>query len=100
MKAQLLRIEPSRYNSQWYFTNYYYRCVECGAEYSRHQYNKRITPYCGNCQRKHDYEKAKERQKAKQEEMINQIMAKVKEYSDSEMVKVSDVEKILKGENE
>lgn len=58
MKAELIRVEEAY---PWYFTTYYYKCIECGKEYSRHQCNERISPYCGECQRKHDAESQKQR---------------------------------------
>lgn len=67
MRAQLIRVE---HHDTFYFTDYYYECIDCGAEYTRHQYNDRITPYCGKCQRKHDLEAQRERNKKRKNEQI------------------------------
>ena len=58
MRAKLIKVEP---NKTWYFTSYYYECIDCGKTYSRHQCNSRISPYCSECQLKHDKEREKER---------------------------------------
>lgn len=62
MRAQLIRVEHAE---PWYFTKYYYKCIDCGAEYTRHQCNERINPYCGKCQRKHETEAQRERNERK-----------------------------------
>ena len=64
MKAKLIRTELDPKGRYW-FNNYIYECIECGKEFSRHTYNERINPYCGDCCRKHDAEKAKQRYKEK-----------------------------------
>lgn len=61
-KAKLIRVEP---NKIWYLTTYYFECVDCGQEYFRHRNDNRTNPYCGSCQRKHDVERQRERNKEK-----------------------------------
>ena len=67
MRAELVRVEHAE---PYYFTQYYYKCIDCGAEFSRHQCNDRINPYCGKCQRKHDTEAQKQRNKKRKNEQI------------------------------
>lgn len=62
---KLIRIEP---NKIWYLTTYYFECVDCGSEFFRHRYDSRTNPYCGMCQRKHDTEAQRERNKLKSAE--------------------------------
>ena len=76
MKAQLIRVELS--DKAWYFNNYYYKCIDCGAEYTRHQYNERINPYCGACQRKHDTEAQKQRNINHKNKLIIEELVKIK----------------------
>ena len=60
MKAQLIKIELDSQGRYW-FNTYTYKCIECGNEFIRHQYNDRINPYCGDCCRKHERIKQRER---------------------------------------
>ena len=62
--TKLIRVEKNPRGLS-YLDTYYFECSDCGKEYFRHANNKRISPYCGKCQRKHDNEKQKERLKAK-----------------------------------
>ena len=70
-KAKLVRTYPKK---PYYMTQYIYECIDCGEEFSRCRYDKRINPYCGACAKKHEYEKAKERaQKKKTEEIVREL---------------------------
>lgn len=75
MRAQLVRIELA---DVWYFNRYYYKCIDCGAEYMRHQYNERINPYCGACQRKHDTEAQRQRNINHKNKLIIEELEKIK----------------------
>lgn len=75
MKAKLTRVEPG---NPYYFTQYHYQCIECGAEYTRHQCNERISPYCGKCQRKHDTEVQRQRNINLKNKLIIEELKKIK----------------------
>ncbi|MBO5809666.1 MAG: hypothetical protein J6R32_02440 [Bacteroidales bacterium] len=78
MSAKLIRVEKNTKGIS-YLDTYYFECADCGKEYFRHTNNKRINPYCGPCQKKHDYEKQKERLKAKKNQGIIAELEKIKE---------------------
>ena len=52
----------------------------------RHQYNERINPYCGTCQRKHDTEAQRQRNINHKNKLIieelEQIKTEIKELTD------------------
>ena len=75
--AKLIRVEKNPRGLS-YLDTYYFECSDCGKEYFRHANNKRINPYCGVCQRKHDNEKQKERLKAKKNQGIISELEKIK----------------------
>lgn len=64
MKAQLIKTELDSKGRYW-FDTYTYKCIDCGKEFTRHACNDRINPYCGECQRKHEMIKQRERNKKK-----------------------------------
>ena len=74
--AKLIRVEKNPRGLS-YLDTYYFECSDCGKEYFRHANNKRISPYCGKCQRKHDNEKQKERLKAKKNQSIIEELEKM-----------------------
>lgn len=87
MKAKLIRVELG---NPYYFTQYYYKCIECGREYIRHQCNDRISPYCGQCQRKHDSEAQKQRNINNKNKLIREELVKIKEKIDIECETVDE----------
>ena len=90
MRAQLIRLELA---DVWYFNEYYYKCIDCGAEYMRHQYNERINPYCGTCQRKHDTEAQRQRNINHKNKLIIEELEKIKaeiEKEREEMLNAAD----------
>ena len=86
MKANLIRTEGYRYRKR-----YIYACTKCGAEYSRCQYNDRISDLCGACKSKLDKEKAKkqlEKRKAKHDaEVRNKAIDEFKQALKQELNK-------------
>lgn len=75
--AKLIRVEKNPRGLS-YLDTYYFECSDCGKEYFRHANNKRINPYCGTCQRKHDNEKQKERLKTKRNQSTIEELKKIK----------------------
>ena len=78
MKAKLIRKIPQREGLPYYFRRYEFECIECGEHYIRGRCDKRTTPYCGKCQRKHDYEKQKTRAKEKEQAKIDAVLEDIK----------------------
>ena len=74
---KLIRVEKNPRGLS-YLDTYYFECLDCGKEYFRHANNKRISPYCGKCQRKHDNEKQKERLKAKKNQSTIEELEKIR----------------------
>lgn len=74
---------------QGYYKTYIFSCVDCGKEFVRSANNKRINPYCGECQRKYDRIRNAENKAKRQAEHDKQIRAevieefanKIREYS-------------------
>lgn len=64
MKAQLIKTELDS-KGRWYFNEYTYKCIDCGNEFIRHACNDRINPYCGDCSRKYERIKQRERNQKK-----------------------------------
>lgn len=62
---------------QGYFKTYIFSCVDCGKEFVRSANNKRINPYCGECQRKYDRIRNAENKAKRQAEHNKQIRAEV-----------------------
>lgn len=50
-----------------YWDRYEYECIDCGEHFTRATYTSRINPYCAQCYKKHEREKAKENKLRKQE---------------------------------
>ena len=105
MKANLIRTEGYRYRKR-----YIYACTKCGAEYSRCQYNDRISDLCGACKSKLDKEKAKkqlEKRKAKHdaevrdkaiEEYKELIIARIQSKNRGlYVIEAMEIAEILKG---
>lgn len=74
MKAQLIKIELDSKGRYW-FNNYTYKCIDCGEEFTRHTCNDRINPYCGNCSRKRETIKQRERNQKKLEQEYEKGLA-------------------------
>lgn len=71
MEAQLIK---SVIRDPYYMSTFTYKCIRCGAEYTRCQHHNRISPYCGSCSRELDAKKNKERiQKKKSEEIVREL---------------------------
>lgn len=67
--------------SPYYFTTYYFECVNCGAEYNRHRFDSRTSPYCGKCQRKYDTIKAKKRKIEREKYIKLSVLNEIMEYT-------------------
>jgi hypothetical protein len=78
MKAKLVREIPQREGLPYYFKTYEYECIECGEHFTRHQYNKRITPYCCKCNAKYEKQKQKERVARHEQKIINAVLDKIR----------------------
>lgn len=65
MSATPFKVERSE--KAWYFDTYYFHCIDCGAEHRSHRCDNRTNPYCPDCKRKHDKERAMIRKKEKEE---------------------------------
>lgn len=78
MKAKLVREIPQREGLPYYFKTYEYECIECGEHYTRHQYNKRITPYCCKCNAKYEKQKQKERVVRHEQKIINMVLDQIR----------------------
>lgn len=101
MSAKLIRVEKNAKGIS-YLDTYYFECADCGKEYFRHANNKRINPYCGKCQRKHNNEKQKEKLKAKKNQDIIAELEKIKKKIKNDcilheewFVNIDDLEKCL-----
>ena len=59
----MAQITPFKFekHDKYYFDTYYFHCIDCGAEFTRHRWDNRTKPYCSICTRKHETMKAKER---------------------------------------
>lgn len=66
-------------HSKYYFDTYYFHCVDCGSEFTRHRFDRRTNPYCSDCNRKRETLKAKERAKRKENVIRNRT---VDEFAD------------------
>ena len=86
--TKLIRVEKNPRGLS-YLDTYYFECSDCGKEYFRHANNKRISPYCGKCQRKHDNEKQKERLKAKKNQSTIEELEKIKAEAE-ELIELCD----------
>ena len=83
MTAKLIREIPQREGLPCYFKTYEYECIECGAHYTRHQYNDRINPYCCKCNAKYEKQKQKERVARHEQKIINAVLEQIRaEISD------------------
>ena len=58
------KVEKS--DKAYYFNRYYFHCIDCGGTFISHKCDKRTSPYCGDCKRKHDYERQKQRNREKE----------------------------------
>ena len=81
MKAKLIRQLPLKEGLPWYFREYELECIECGNHYYSGQYTTRTNPYCPECNRKHNSEKAKEARKRKERDIRNAALQEILEYS-------------------
>lgn len=59
----MAQITPFKFekHDKYYFDTYYFHCIDCGAEFTRHRWDGRTKPYCSTCTRKYETIKAKER---------------------------------------
>lgn len=73
--AKLIESIP---RTPWYFSTYIYECVDCGAKYTQHRCGPDISPYCGLCQKEHDYHKQLMRKRAREKKEINELLELVK----------------------
>lgn len=56
IQAKLVRkIESGK---AWYFDKYEFECIDCGRHYRNGRFDSRTVPYCNDCKRKHDKERA------------------------------------------
>ena len=77
MRAKLVKKIPQR-GLPYYFREYEFECIDCGAHYRRKRCDGRTTPYCSACQRKHDKEKQNERKARKERELIVSTLDKMR----------------------
>lgn len=70
MRAKLVKKIPQREGLSYYFREFEFECIDCGAHYFRKRCDARTSPYCSACQRKHDKEKQDERKVRKERELI------------------------------
>lgn len=64
IKAKLIRkIEFP--DLPWFFNRYELECIDCGTHYFNGRYDWRTIPYCVECNKKHEKEKADIRKKQK-----------------------------------
>lgn len=85
-EAKLVKYIPSGERLP-YWDKYEYECIDCGKHFYRGTCTSRISPYCAECYRKHEKEKAKENKLRKQElhdkQVIEEFVNKViKELED------------------
>ena len=76
MEAKLIRVIPS--DVAWYFTQYEYECIKCGAHYTRKQHNNRINPYCCTCNAEITKERQKINAKRCEQRKINKVLEDIK----------------------
>ena len=65
-----MKVTPFKYEKSdvaWYFDLYYFHCVDCGAEYRSHRWDNRTQPYCSECRRKYERERAIKAKKESEE---------------------------------
>ena len=70
MDAKLIRVIPEGEGRPFYFREYEYECIRCGAHFFRHTCNDRINPYCAKCCRENERIKARVRAEQKKQEII------------------------------
>lgn len=78
MSAKLIRVEKA---TPYYFTTYYFECIDCGKEFTRHRYDNRTSPYCGKCQRKYDRIKARKYKAEKEKNIKLSVLNEIMEYT-------------------
>lgn len=76
MKAKLVSVTEPEGKPIW-FRTYEFECIDCGKHFIRHRFDSRTNPYCGDCQRKHENERQKERIARKEQQKINEILDKI-----------------------
>ena len=79
MRAKLVREIPQRDGSPWYFRKYELECIDCGEHYTNGRYDNRTSPYCGECRRKHDTQKAKKLKAKKEQALANNALKILRE---------------------
>lgn len=87
-----------------YWDRYEFECVDCGSHYFRGTFNNRTSPYCGECQNKHDRERNAELKKIKQKEhdrllrnqVIDEVIEKYIEWAYELIYDVTPFEDYLK----
>lgn len=72
MNAIPFKVEKSEKGAK--FNRYYFHCVDCGAEFVTGRYGKNTKPYCIDCEKKYEREKAKERIRRKETVIRNQAI--------------------------
>lgn len=89
MNAKLIK-KIEHPDKPYYFNVYEFECIDCGAHYTRHSYNRRTNPYCGACARKHESERNKIRKAEQEQRLINGVLEQLRADIDSlELVKPS-----------
>ncbi len=78
MKAKLVKRIPHRADMPYYFREYEFECIDCGAHYRRKRCDGRTSPYCCACKRKHDKEKQEERKARRDRELIGSVIDKIR----------------------
>ena len=74
MRAKPFKVEKS--DIAYYFDRYYFHCIDCGAVYHSGKCDNRTVPYCSECKRKHDKEKALIRKREQKAQEIQEIRRK------------------------
>ena len=97
MKAKLVSVTEPEGKPIW-FRTYEFECIDCGKHFTRHRFDSRTNPYCPTCNRKHENERQRERNEAKKQMAINDVLdkisAEIKELTKAHCIQVMDREDI------
>ena len=63
----------------WYFSYYELECIDCGAIYRSGHADKRMIPYCPDCNKKYEKEKQRARNAERKKALINDVLYQIKE---------------------
>lgn len=82
MDAKLIRVIPEKDNDPFYYREYEYECIRCGAHFFRHTCNDRINPYCGKCSRENERIKRRFKIEQKKKDIQNEVLYQLRKDID------------------